>query len=134
MPTVKTATGMTRIWHDRFIGKLGNGAKVLDLGCGSGRPVAQHMAELGLRVTGVDSSPRMISFCRERLRDQEWIVADMRQLALGRRFASSRGTAFFISTMMINGGCSRSAPVALADLTKLRSELPVHRHRLDQSS
>ena len=26
------------------------------LGCGPGRPVAQHVAELGLRVTGVDSS------------------------------------------------------------------------------
>jgi hypothetical protein len=29
----------------------------------------------------------MISLCRERLPDQEWIVADMRQLALGRRSA-----------------------------------------------
>jgi SAM-dependent methyltransferase len=75
-----------KVWHDRFIGSLDRGANVLDLGCGSGRPVAQHMAELGLRVTGVDSSPAMISLCRERLPDHEWIVADMRQLALGRRF------------------------------------------------
>jgi ubiquinone/menaquinone biosynthesis C-methylase UbiE len=51
-----------KVWHDRFIGRLGKSAKVLDLGCGSGRPVAQHMVELGLRVTGVDSSPTMISF------------------------------------------------------------------------
>src|SRR5262245_40863993 len=86
MPIVKSAIGMTRFGMTRFIGKLGNGATVLDLGCGSGRPVAQHMAELGLHVTGVDSSPSMISFCRERLPDKEWIVADMRQLALGRRF------------------------------------------------
>jgi hypothetical protein len=28
----------------------------------------------------------MISLCRERLPNQEWIVADMRRLALGRRF------------------------------------------------
>lgn len=75
-----------KVWHDRFIGRLGKGAKVLDLGCGPGRPVAQHMVEQGLRVIGIDSSPSMISFCRERLPDQEWIVADMRQLALGRRF------------------------------------------------
>jgi SAM-dependent methyltransferase len=75
-----------KVWHDRFLGRLGKSAKVLDLGCGSGRPVAQHMAELGMRVTGVDSSPTMISFCRERLPDQEWIIADMRQLALGRCF------------------------------------------------
>jgi SAM-dependent methyltransferase len=75
-----------KVWHDRFIGRLDMGATVLDIGCGSGRPVAQHMAELGLRVTGIDSSPTMISFCRERLPHHEWIVADMRQLALGRRF------------------------------------------------
>jgi len=75
-----------KVWHDRFIDRLGPGARVLDLGCGPGRPVAQHMVERGLRVTGVDSSPTMISFCRNRLSDQEWIIADMRQLALGRHF------------------------------------------------
>jgi len=75
-----------KIWHDRFIGSLKAGACVLDLGCGPGRPVAQHMIEHGLRVTGVDSSPAMIALCRSRLPDHEWLVADMRQLALGRRF------------------------------------------------
>jgi trans-aconitate methyltransferase len=42
--------------------------------------------ECGLGVTGVDASPRLISLCRERLPDQEWIEADMRSLNLGRRF------------------------------------------------
>lgn len=73
-------------WHDRFIARLERGASVLDLGCGPGRPVAQYLAEEGLRVTGVDASPTMISLCRERLPDHDWIVADMRGLALGRRF------------------------------------------------
>jgi cyclopropane fatty-acyl-phospholipid synthase-like methyltransferase len=40
----------------------------------------------GLKVTGVDSSPTMISLCRQRLPDQDWIVADMRNLSLDRRF------------------------------------------------
>lgn len=75
-----------KIWHDRFIDRLGQGACVLDLGCGSGWPVAKYMVERGLRVTGVDSSPTMISLCRERLPGQEWIVADMGQLAIGRHF------------------------------------------------
>jgi len=75
-----------KVWHDRFIDRLTAGAKVLDLGCGSGRPVARHMAERGLRVTGVDSSPTMISLCRSRLPDHAWIVADMRDLSLARRF------------------------------------------------
>jgi SAM-dependent methyltransferase len=58
-----------KVWHDRFIDRLSKGARVLDLGCGPGRPVAQHMAERGLRVTGVDSSPTMrfaASVCRIR--------------------------------------------------------------------
>lgn len=72
-------------WHDRFIAELPAGAMLLDLGCGSGSPVAQHMVECGLHVTGV-ASPTLVSLCRVRLPDQEWIVADMRSLRLGRRF------------------------------------------------
>jgi SAM-dependent methyltransferase len=65
-----------KIWHDRFIARFAGGAAVLDLGCGPGRPVAQHMVERGLRVTGIDSLPKMISFCRDRLPDQDWIGLD----------------------------------------------------------
>jgi SAM-dependent methyltransferase len=75
-----------RGWHDRFIEQLAVGASVLDLGCGGGQPVAAHLAERGMRVTGIDSSPILISLCRSRLPDHEWIATDMRTLALGRRF------------------------------------------------
>ncbi len=73
-------------WHDRFLNQLPMGASILDLGCGSGWPVARNMADRGFRVTGVDTSPAMIALCRERLPLREWIVADMRGLSLGRRF------------------------------------------------
>jgi 2-polyprenyl-3-methyl-5-hydroxy-6-metoxy-1,4-benzoquinol methylase len=59
---------------------------VLDLGCGGGSPVALHMVAEGFRVTGVDSSCTLISLWRTRMPGQEWIAADMRSLALGRRF------------------------------------------------
>ena len=75
-----------KVWHDRFIDRLAAGASVLDLGCGSGWPVAKHMAGEGLHVTGVDASPTMISLCRRRLPGHEWVVADMRELSLARRF------------------------------------------------
>ncbi|HVY59064.1 MAG TPA: class I SAM-dependent methyltransferase [Xanthobacteraceae bacterium] len=75
-----------KLWHVRFAERLAPGARILDLGCGSGRPVAQYMAGRGLHVTGVDSSATMISLCRSRLPGHEWIVADMRTLSLGRRF------------------------------------------------
>jgi SAM-dependent methyltransferase len=75
-----------KLRHERFRTQLSGPARVLDLGCGSGWPVARHLAEGGLRVTGVDGSPAMISLCRHRLPDHEWIVADMRTVSLARRF------------------------------------------------
>jgi len=38
-------------------------------------------------VTGVDSSEPLIELCRQRFPEQEWVVADMRTLDLGRHFA-----------------------------------------------
>jgi SAM-dependent methyltransferase len=73
-------------WHDRFIAELPSKARVLDLGCGGGDPVALNMVARGLQVTGVDTSPTLISLCRERMPDQQWIVADMRSLALEEKF------------------------------------------------
>jgi SAM-dependent methyltransferase len=83
----RRAAGWTdRPYIERFLSSLPEGASVLDLGCGGGDPVARHMVSRGFRVTGVDSSPTLVSLCRNRMPDQEWITADMRALALGRRF------------------------------------------------
>lgn len=73
-------------WLDRIVGLLMPGGSVLDIGCGTGKPVAAYLFEQGLRVTGVDSSVAMIAMCRENFPQAEWLVGDMRALALGRRF------------------------------------------------
>jgi len=73
-------------WHDRFVATLPNGGTVLDLGCGSGAPVALNMAGYGLDVTGIDTSPSLISLCRERMPDHRWFVGDMRFPPLRDRF------------------------------------------------
>jgi cyclopropane fatty-acyl-phospholipid synthase-like methyltransferase len=65
---------------------LAGGGSVLDLGCGGGEPVARFLVDHGLHVTGVDSAPEMIALARSRMPKQEWIVGDMRRLALNRRF------------------------------------------------
>jgi SAM-dependent methyltransferase len=82
----RAAVWIDKPYIERFLGLLPQGAPVLDLGCGGGSPVALHMVAQGFRVTGVDSSPTLISLCRTRMPDQEWIVGDMRSLALGRKF------------------------------------------------
>ena len=73
-------------WLSRFRDLLTPGATILDIGCGTGRPIARHFIEQGHTVTGVDSAPAMIALCRARFPEGDWQVADMRRLALGRRF------------------------------------------------
>jgi SAM-dependent methyltransferase len=77
---------MEKAWLDRFIGLLPAGGSVVDIGCGGGEPIARYLIEAGLAVTGVDASPALIAMCRTRFPKRDWIVADMRKLALGRRF------------------------------------------------
>ena len=73
-------------WLDRFLDLLPADGSVLDLGCGVGEPLARYVVAQGYDVTGVDSSASLIGICRERFPEQSWIVADMRELSLGRRF------------------------------------------------
>jgi trans-aconitate methyltransferase len=76
-----------KAWIERFAAMLPDrGASLLDIGCGSGAPIATFLAMRGCRITGVDSSPTLISLCRQRLPDHEWLVGDMRSLELSRSF------------------------------------------------
>jgi SAM-dependent methyltransferase len=75
-----------RTWLDRFIELLPQNAAILDIGCGSGEPIARHLIERGFQITGIDSSPTLIARCRQRFPNRQWQVADMRSLALGKSF------------------------------------------------
>ncbi|MEW5907221.1 MAG: class I SAM-dependent methyltransferase [Elusimicrobiota bacterium] len=77
---------MERQYLEALAARLPAGGAVLDLGCGSGEPLAGFFIRKGFSVTGVDGSPAMIAICRERFPAMTWIEADMRGLALGRRF------------------------------------------------
>jgi SAM-dependent methyltransferase len=74
-----------RGWLDRFTVLLPPGGSVLDIGCGSGEPIARHLIAGGFAVTGVDAAPALIELCRSRFPSGTWLVGDMRELALGRR-------------------------------------------------
>jgi ADP-ribose pyrophosphatase YjhB (NUDIX family)/ubiquinone/menaquinone biosynthesis C-methylase UbiE len=63
----------------RFAGRLGPGARVLDVGCGPGRDAA-WLAELGYDAGGVDLSFGMLQEGRARGVDVPLIQADMRHL------------------------------------------------------
>lgn len=73
-------------WIDRFASLVPAQGIVLDLGCGSGEPIAADLIRRGFRVTGVDSSESLIGLCRQRFPQEQWIVRDMRKLPPGRTF------------------------------------------------
>ena len=74
-------------WLDRFVGLLEPGATILDIGCGSGDPIASHLIGRGYAVAGIDSSPSLVALCKRRFPAQSWIVGDMRMMDLGQTFA-----------------------------------------------
>lgn len=75
-----------RAWIERFLDLLQPGARVLDIGCGSGIPIASYLVARGHTVTGVDGSPEMLALFRSNLPEETAEVADMRSLNLERRY------------------------------------------------
>ena len=49
-------------------------ATLLDLGCGTGQPVATFFADAGFRIVGVDQSPAMLALAQLRLPGHEWVL------------------------------------------------------------
>jgi cyclopropane fatty-acyl-phospholipid synthase-like methyltransferase len=68
------------------VSRLSPGARVLDLGCGAGEPIARFFIERDFDLTGVDAAPAMIAICKERFPNAAWAEADMLGLVLPLRF------------------------------------------------
>jgi predicted TPR repeat methyltransferase len=66
--------------------QLSAGDDLLDLGCGSGFPIADFFIGKGINVTGIDGAAAMIEIASESYPQAQWQVADMRTLSLNRRF------------------------------------------------
>jgi SAM-dependent methyltransferase len=95
--------GSEVVWHDVECGGYGadlplwerlaadsGGGGLLDLGAGTGR-VALHLAACGHSVTAVDHDPRLLAALAGRAAERGLALtteqADIRELALGRRYA-----------------------------------------------
>ncbi len=63
-----------------LLSRLAGGAQVLDLGAGTGRPVAAAVAAAGHDVTGYDVSETMVNLARRHVPQARFEVADMRAL------------------------------------------------------
>ena len=74
-----------RDWLDRFGANLPSNGTVLDIGCGTGRPIAQYFIEQGYKLTGIDFAAPMIEIAQRRFPNATWLCHDMTDLKLGER-------------------------------------------------
>jgi ubiquinone/menaquinone biosynthesis C-methylase UbiE len=90
MPSASTELGRNLEWSYRTSSRttslVSPPAKVLDVGCGSGEPLARYFIERGYEVTGVDVVEEMLEMCRARFPQMKWLHGDMRRLDIHERF------------------------------------------------
>jgi cyclopropane fatty-acyl-phospholipid synthase-like methyltransferase len=53
------------------------GSTILDVGCGGGIPIAKHLLEKQFKVTGIDSSEKMIELALKNVLEAEFFKADI---------------------------------------------------------
>lgn len=73
---------------DLLLERAPPGANVLDLGCGTGRPIAEYLVSRQLRVTGVDQSVAMLQLARSRLPEQHWVLSSLENFEPQGEFAA----------------------------------------------
>ena len=78
-----------RKYLDLLLVGLRPGAAVLDLGCGTGVPVARYLVGEGFRVVGVDQSAAMLEIARREVPGAEFVHADMLGVQLEEEFAAA---------------------------------------------
>ncbi|CAL9635204.1 Trans-aconitate 2-methyltransferase [Streptomyces sp. enrichment culture] len=95
--------------------RLPSGARVLDLGCGTGLPTARQLADAGCRVVGVDLSEGMVELARRNVPEAEFHRADIADLRPGGPLDLGRfdAVAAFFSLLMLPRA---EIPLALASI------------------
>ena len=73
-------------WLDLFLSLIPVHSTLLDLGCGSGKPIADYLIQQGHTLIGVDSSDVMIAMAQKNFPKQTWVQADMRTVELDQKF------------------------------------------------
>ena len=75
-----------KAWLDHFLALIPQHSKILDLGCGSGKPIADYLIQHEHKITGVDSSDVMIEMAQQNFPEQHWLQADMRTIEFDHKF------------------------------------------------
>ncbi len=82
----RTKTLFERDYLELVSQKFDLNASVLDLGCGTGEPIAKYFIDRGFKVTGIDASSKMLGYAQQRYPNHTWLLTDMRHCELNTTF------------------------------------------------
>lgn len=71
---------------DIVIDNIKPNGKVLDLGCGMGEPIGKYFIDNGYQLTSIDGSHKLITLAKNRFPQAKFIVKDMREIFLNKKF------------------------------------------------
>lgn len=71
---------------DDLLKQLPPNVTVLDLGCGSGKPILEYLISQNVKVLGVDASEQMLDLAKQNFPDTRFTLKDMRKLDLDEKF------------------------------------------------
>ena len=75
-----------RKYVDLAIQGLDAGSRILDLGCGTGAPIAQYLIQQGFTVVGVDGSSKMLEIAGQVVPEAKLIQSDIVNVNIDERF------------------------------------------------
>ncbi|KTD53793.1 methyltransferase [Legionella santicrucis] len=94
----KAYDNIAKIWHekrdwyieqpsiDEMITQLHSGATILDVGCGSGKPIAAYLKNHGFPIYGLDISPKQIEYAKQIIPEKNLFIADIFDFSTKMRF------------------------------------------------
>jgi SAM-dependent methyltransferase len=80
--------GRERDYVDALLDGLPEPSEILDLGCGTGRPIAEYVLSRGHRVTGVDQASELLALARARFPQATWIESRLEDFTITQRYAA----------------------------------------------
>jgi 2-polyprenyl-3-methyl-5-hydroxy-6-metoxy-1,4-benzoquinol methylase len=85
-----TWSGMEQRFVDTFLAEIVAPSPILDLGCGTGRPIGEYLLSRGYSLTGIDQAANLLQFARSRFPQARWIesrIEDLEDVAGSEQFA-----------------------------------------------
>lgn len=80
--------GREKAYLDTFLRDMAARSAILDLGCGTGRPMAEYILNQGHKVTGIDQAVELLERARTRMPSGTWIESTIEGFDTDDRFAS----------------------------------------------